>query len=131
MQYAMLETLVVEDQEEVRAAIAIALQDAGHHVTEAEDGELAMKFIAAQRFDLIICDLHLPKLDGQTLLRRVNVLSPRTRVIVMTSCGQLDDVIGAMRSGAVDFMSKPFDPDVLVDRISRAIGPPNSRRSNA
>ncbi len=117
----MLEVLIAEDDDNVRQAVAEALGRAGHTVTEASDGEQAATLVDTKKFDVAICDVHMPKLDGLTLFRRVRCVAPRTAVIIMTSFGKIPDAVGTLRDGAVDYVTKPFDPDELVDRIIRPI----------
>ena len=116
----MLEVLIAEDDEIVRQGIADALGRAGHVVTEAADGEQAAALVEEKKFDVAICDVHMPKLDGLTLFRRVRRVAPRTAVVLMTSFGKIPDAVGSLRDGAVDYITKPFDPDELVSRV---IGP--------
>ncbi len=120
----MLEVLLVEDDDIIRQSIAAALGRAGHRVTEAADGEQAASLVDARQFDLAICDVQMPKLDGLTLFRRVRHVAPRTAVVIMTSFGRIPDAVGSLRDGAVDYVTKPFDPDEFTERV---IGPINER----
>jgi DNA-binding NtrC family response regulator len=120
----MLDVLLVDDDDIVRGSIAEALVRAGHRVTQAEDGEQAASLVDSQRFDLAICDVHMPKMDGLTLFRRVKRVAPRTAVVVMTTFGNIPDAIGSLRDGAADYVTKPFDPD---DFIAKIIGPIDDR----
>ena len=116
----MLEVLLVEDDDIIRRSIADALGRAGHRVTEAVDGEEAAKLVDERRFDVAICDVQMPKIDGITLFRRVRHVAPRTAVVIMTSFGKIPDAIGSLRDGAIDYVTKPFDPDEFVAKV---IGP--------
>jgi DNA-binding NtrC family response regulator len=117
----MLDILVVDDEPGIRMGLAYPLGDAGHHVTEAVDGAAALKLIAEQVFDVVICDVRLPKVDGLTLLRRLHEESPSTTVVLMTAYARVSDAIAALRAGAYDYVTKPFDDDEfplsVVNRI--------------
>jgi DNA-binding NtrC family response regulator len=122
----MLDTLLVEDEDDVRACIASSLEDAGHRVTQASDGEQAAALIGTRMYDLVICDVQLPKVDGITLARRLRHIAPTTAVVVMTSHARVEDVIDVMRGGALEYVTKPFDP---VDFVRRIVGPLAERRA--
>ncbi|MEO7113477.1 MAG: sigma 54-interacting transcriptional regulator [Polyangiaceae bacterium] len=113
----MLDVLLVDDDDDVRGSIAQALVRAGHRVTEAEDGDQAAALVDSQSFDLAICDVQMPKMDGLTLFRRVKRVAPRTAVVIMTTFGKIPDAIGSLRDGAVDYVTKPFDPDEFIAQV--------------
>jgi len=122
----MLDVLLVDDDEFVRKGVAEALVHAGHHVTEACDGEEALAIFTDRDFDVAIFDVRMPKVDGLTLLRRLRRDRPSTAVVIMTSFGRIHDVVSSLRDGAVDYVSKPFDPDLFVSSV---VGPIAERRS--
>ena len=109
--------LVIEDDADVRDAVVDALRDAGHDVAEAADGAAGLEALAAGAFDLTITDVRLPKLDGLTLFRRARRIAPRTEVIVMTSFGSVADAVEALKAGARDYLTKPFDLEELKLRV--------------
>jgi DNA-binding NtrC family response regulator len=117
----VLEVLVVDDDEATREGIAQALTGAGHHVSEAVDGEDALRHVGLKVFDLAVCDVHMPKLDGLALLRRLRAQAPDTAVVMMTTYGKVSDVLSTVRDGAVDYVTKPFDPDDFVRDVVRPI----------
>ena len=120
----MLDVLLVDDDDIVRGSIAQALMRAGHRVTQAEDGDQAASLVDSQKFDLAICDVQMPKMDGITLFRRMKRVAPRTAVVIMTTFGSISDAVGSLRDGAVDYVTKPFDTD---DFITKIIGPIDER----
>jgi two-component system response regulator PilR (NtrC family) len=122
----MLDVLVADDDEDVRRGVAGALITAGHHVTEARDGAEAVELIASHCFDLAICDVQMPKLDGMTLLRRLRRDARGTAVVMMTTFGDVSDVVAALRDGAIDYVTKPFDADEFAKRV---VGPIEERRA--
>jgi DNA-binding NtrC family response regulator len=107
----MLEVLLVDDDDNVRESVAGALLSAGHEVIEACDGAQAVELLSKHAFDLAICDVRMPKLDGLALFRRLRREAPGTAVVIMTSHGKIPDVIDTLRDGAADYVTKPFDPD--------------------
>jgi two-component system response regulator HydG len=86
-------------------------------VTEASDGAQAARLLTSHVFDLAICDLRMPHIDGLTLLRRIRRETPRTAVILMTSYGRVPQVVGNLHDGGVDYILKPFDPEQLARRF--------------
>ena len=112
-----LDILVVDDDDATRLALQFALTDAGHRVLEAADGEEALAHTARTTFDVILLDIHLPKLDGLTVFRRVRPQSPTTAVILMTAFATVKDAVAALREGAYDYVTKPFDPEEFSLRV--------------
>jgi two-component system response regulator HydG len=117
----MLDVLVVDDDEIVRESISAALTSAGHEVAQARDGVEALELAAARSFDVAICDVQMPRLDGLTLLRRLRQQAPATTVIMMTSYGKIPDVVRTLRAGATDYVTKPFDPEVFAESVIKPI----------
>jgi DNA-binding NtrC family response regulator len=124
----MLDILLVDDDAMVRESIADALVDAGHAVTQASDGEQAASLSRAHTFDVAVCDVNMPKMDGLTLFRRLRRDSPGTAVVIMTSFGRIPDVIGTLRDGAVDYVTKPFDPTEFTKKVIGSIDERTSLR---
>ena len=116
----MLRVLVVEDDSDVRAAICDALRDAGHEVTGLGDGQQGLEHILSKTFDLVVTDVRLPKLGGLALFHKIREVAPSTAVIMMTSFATAVDAVAALKHGAHDYLTKPFDVDELVIRV-RAI----------
>jgi DNA-binding NtrC family response regulator len=113
----MLDVLLVDDDDNVRESVAGALLGAGHKVTEACDGAEALDLLSSHAFDLAICDVQMPRLDGLALFRRLRRDAPGTAVIIMTSHGKIPDVVDTLRDGAADYVTKPFDPDEFTQRV--------------
>ncbi len=106
--------LVVEDKESMRRMLKETLEGAGYSVTEASDGQEAIKLISILRFDLILTDLRLPKKDGMAVLKATREVDPQSPVILMTAYGDIETAVRAMKEGAYDFIPKPFDSDYLL-----------------
>jgi len=122
----MLDVLLADDDPDVRASVGAALRSAGHRVMEASDGLDAVAMLSSHIFDLAVCDVRMPKLDGNTLLRRIRRESPKTSVVMMTSFATVADVVGSLHDGAVNYLAKPFDVDEFMDTI---VEPLAERRS--
>ncbi len=122
----MLDILLADDDAVIRESIADALEDAGHKVTQAVDGQEAADLSRSRVFDVAVCDVHMPRMDGLTLFRKLRRESPATAVVIMTSFGRIPDVIGTLRDGAVDYVTKPFDPAEFTKKV---IGSIDERRA--
>ncbi len=113
----MLKILLVEDDPDVRASVADALRSVRHMVEEASDGRAAIKRAEEKVFDLVVTDVRLPGAGGLEVFRAVRRVSPSTEVILMTSFGTVSDAVEALKAGAHDYLTKPFDLDELVVRV--------------
>src|SRR6185295_8344552 len=109
----------VDDEPDIELLTGEALRDAGHRVTAVKDGAEALELVRVRAFDLMICDIRLPKLDGLTLFRRTRQESPDTAVILMTAFGAVQDAVAAVKEGAHDYLTKPFDIDEITLRVRR------------
>jgi DNA-binding NtrC family response regulator len=114
-----LNILLVDDEPDFNLLVAAALEDAGHSVTTASNGEEALALLTREVFDVMVCDIRLPKLDGLSLFRRARQESPDTAVILMTAYAAVRDAVGAVKEGAYDYLTKPFDIDELSLRMKR------------
>ena len=123
-----LSVLVIEDESELRATIADAVREAGHLVTTASDGAEGLDRVVSKVFDIVICDVRLPKVDGLALLRRVKRESPTTDVILMTAYAEVADAVAALKEGAYDYLAKPFSIDELLVQVGRNAGERALRR---
>ena len=115
----MLDILLADDEPSIRLTVADALEDAGHVVTTAVDGAEAMGLLDEKSFDLVITDIRMPKVDGMSVFRRVREERPTCGVILMTAYAAVADAVSALKEGALDYLTKPFDLDELKLRIAR------------
>jgi len=113
--------LVVDDQRNMRATTAMLLRAAGYEVLEAADGEEALRLLGSSAVHLLLTDLKMEPMDGMTLLKRGLEVSPQTQVILMTAFGSIESAVEAMRLGAYDYVTKPFQERELVHRVARAV----------
>jgi DNA-binding NtrC family response regulator len=114
-----LDVLLVDDEPDIELLAGEALRDAGHRVTAVKDGAEALELVRARAFDLMICDIRLPKLDGLTLFRQTRQQSPDTTVILMTAFAAVQDAVDAVKEGAHDYLTKPFEIDEITLRVKR------------
>jgi len=113
--------LVVDDQRNMRVTTAIVLRQAGFEVTEADGGAEAIEKLGAEPFDVVLTDLRMGDVDGLEVLRGALEASPSTQVIVMTAFGSIESAVEAVRRGAYDYVSKPFQSDELRVRVEKAL----------
>jgi len=116
-----IKILLIEDELSVRLGITYTLEGAGYKVTPVIDGREGIKAFGKEGFDIVITDLRLPGADGLEVLKFVKGISPDTGVIVITAFADIKTAVEAMREGAYDYISKPFDPDELLIVIERFI----------
>jgi two-component system, NtrC family, response regulator AtoC len=114
-----VDILLIDDEPELREALAEAMKDAGHTVTELGDGAAAAKLLADRSFDLVLSDGRLPGLDGMSLLRLVRKEAPLTDFILMTAFADVTEAVAALKEGASDYLTKPFDLDELMHHLTR------------
>jgi two-component system, NtrC family, response regulator AtoC len=117
----MANILIVDDERQIRRILAVLLTERRHRVAEAESGEVALEQVAPFKPDLVLLDLKLPGLDGLGTLQRLLEGDPRPEVIMMTAFATIGSAVEAMRRGAFDYVTKPFDNDELLLTIDRAL----------
>jgi len=110
--------LVVDDEDGIRDLISDALSIGGFEVESSPDGLQALKVIRDHRFDLLILDVNMPKMDGFALLEKVRADGLTTPVIMLSARGQKVDINQGLRLGADDYMTKPFGLEELSLRIN-------------
>src|ERR1043166_8875384 len=123
--------LLVEDEAPLRQAIAEQLTDRGYHVAQAGSGEQAIERLADFAFDVIVTDLRLPGVDGLFLLEPAVERYPDIVAIVVTGFGTVKDAVEAIKRGAWDFVSKPFQIDELLHVLDSAIEQRRLKSENA
>ncbi len=114
--------LVVEDDRMVRHALVEWLGIAGHQVSEAEDAETALAALARTMPDLVLSDIRMPGMSGLELLDKIRAIDSDLPVVLITGHGDVAMAVAAMRAGAHDFITKPYDPDHLAAIIARGLG---------
>jgi len=118
---AMDTILVIEDKESMRAMLKQTLEAEGYQVITAQDGAEGIKRLADERIGLVLTDLKLPKKDGFEVIKAAKQENPLLPVIVMTAYGTIETAVRAVKEGAYDFLTKPFDTGHLLVLILRAL----------
>lgn len=116
--------LVADDDEDILALVSFCLDRTEHEIINARDGEEALKITIDRHPDLLVLDLRMPKLTGHDVLRllREKEAGSGTRVIVLSAYAQNETVARVLEEGADDYLSKPFDPEVLRKRVEAVLG---------
>jgi two-component system nitrogen regulation response regulator GlnG len=113
--------LVIEDEDSLRRVLQKALEDDGYWVQTVGTGELARLAVKNSQFDVAFMDIKLPDVDGLTLLKEFKEAGVDTATIVMTAQNTMRNAIGAMKNGAFDYITKPFDLDEVLVLVKRAV----------
>ncbi len=113
--------LVVDDEKSMRITLSELLREEGHVVDLAEDGETALRKLQAEPYDLVLSDLKMDEIDGLDVLKGAKAFSSDIEVILVTAHGTIGTAVEAMKHGAADFLTKPFDPDELLVRVEKAL----------
>src|ERR1700692_3562568 len=123
--------LLVEDESLLRQAIAEQLADRGYHVEQADSGEAALAHLADFAFDVIVTDLRLPGIDGSDVVDAAVESSPDIGRLLVTGYGTVKDAVEAIKRGAWDFVSKPFQIDELLHVLDAALEQRRLKSENA
>jgi len=111
--------LVVEDDAGLREALIDTLLLAGYDCQEVDSAESALIALSKSTFDLVVSDIQMGGMSGLTLLQNIKSKYPETPVLLMTAYATIDDAVKAIRDGAIDYLAKPFSPEVLLNQVSR------------
>ncbi|MFN5359975.1 MAG: sigma-54-dependent transcriptional regulator [Bacteroidota bacterium] len=113
--------LIIDDEKSIRNVLKDILQHEGYQVEEAPDGEQGIKLFSSKSFDLVLCDIKMPKLDGMDVLQQIMELNPEVPVIMISGHGTIETAVEAVKKGAFDFISKPPDLNRLLITIRNAL----------
>ncbi len=113
--------LLADDDAALRKVIQFKLKQRGYEVTATADGEEALSVLRHGRFDLILTDMRMPKLSGLELLKQARKIQPDIEVILMTAYAAVSQAVEAVKLGAFDYLTKPFDDDQLFMTIEKAV----------
>lgn len=113
--------LVVEDDAALSDALQDTLELAGYNVITADNGKAALTCLHQQDVSLVVSDINMPEMDGESLLKEVKEKSPETPIMLMTAYGTIEQAVETMKEGAIDYMVKPFEAEVLVNMVSRYV----------
>lgn len=127
----MTTVLVVDDKEMLRDSVAVTLQRAGFTILAAPSGDQALEVIAKRRPDAVVTDLRMPGLTGLELIERIRQIDDDLPIVLMTAYGTVETAVEAMKLGAFDYITKPFEGDELLVAVKRALEHARLRRENA
>lgn len=125
-----LKILVIDDDPSIRNMLAIVLKKNGYDVTSKESGKTGLEKLKKESFDLIISDIKMPDINGIELLKKIKAINPEIPVIMITAFASANDAVEAMKLGAEDYVTKPFNLDELKIIINRAIYKKNMEKEN-
>jgi DNA-binding NtrC family response regulator len=113
--------LFVDDQQDICDVFALALEELGYHVTAVTSATAALEKVGADEFDVVLTDFNLKEMPGTALCERILDARPDTPVVIVTGRSNVESVMLAMRAGAIDFLVKPVDPNLLESTVARAL----------
>src|SRR5207344_2858045 len=113
--------LVADDHDALRRGLVRGLTDAGHEVQEASNGNAAIERLTDSYFDVVLSDLKMGGSDGMDVLRTTRAMHPTTAVILMTAFGSVNTAVEAMKTGAFDYVQKPFEIEEMEVKIEKAL----------
>lgn len=112
--------LIIDDELGLRRTLEMILSDEGYQVATAADGEEGLRLLRAEPADLVLCDVRMPRLDGLGFLEKLQEEGQRALVIMMSAYGTLETAVEALRRGAYDYISKPFNADEVLLTLAKA-----------
>ena len=122
--------VIVDDEERMAGVVAAALGRAGYECEQCASGDAALAALEERPADVVVTDWKMPGMDGLTLLRSLRARWPATPVVLLTAYGSVPSAVAAMREGAFDFVTKPFDNDELRALVARALDLTRLEREN-
>jgi len=119
----MSKILIIEDEAAIRRVLVkiISEENDTYKVEEAEDGLLGIEMIKNNDYDLVLCDIKMPKMDGVEVLEKTKKIKPETPIVMISGHGDLDTAVNTMRLGAFDYISKPPDLNRLLNTVRNAL----------
>jgi two-component system nitrogen regulation response regulator NtrX len=117
----MARILVIDDEKSIRNTLKEILEYEGHEVLDAPDGLEGLRLITAEKFDIIFCDIKMPKMDGLELLEKAMDHNPDVPVVMISGHGNIETAVEAIKKGAFDFISKPLDLNRMLITLRNAM----------
>ena len=120
----MANILAVDDSASMRGMVAFTLRGAGHAVTEAENGQLALDVARGSTFDLVLADVNMPVMDGISMVRELRAMDAYRGVpiLMLTTESHTEKKMEGKAAGATGWLVKPFDPEQLLATVKRVLG---------
>jgi DNA-binding NtrC family response regulator len=116
----MSKIIIIDDEQAIRNALREILEYESFNVTEAEDGPSALKLLDKESFDVIFCDIKMPRMDGMEVLSKLKEKGSETPVIMITGHGNVETAVEALKKGAYDFIQKPLDLNRILVSVRNA-----------
>ena len=128
----MIQVLLIEDEESIRRVMSRILKEENdqYEITEALDGKQGLDFLFKRQYDLVLCDIKMPKMDGIEVLKKANDEMLNIPFIMLTGHGNVETAVEAMKLGAYDFISKPPDLNRLLNSVRHALENKSLRSEN-
>jgi DNA-binding NtrC family response regulator len=119
----MSKILIIEDEAAIRRVLSkiISEENESYEVEEAEDGLLGIEMIKNNEYDLVLCDIKMPKMDGVEVLEKAKKIKPEIPIVMISGHGDIDTAVNTMRLGAFDYISKPPDLNRLLNTVRNAL----------
>lgn len=121
MKNSDIKILVADDDDSLRRVLEFQLQEAGYTVISVSNGAQALQMFSGDDFDCVITDWRMPQLSGLEFIQRAGAIRSETPIIVITAFGDVETAVQAMRSGAFDFITKPFDRQAILMTVEKAL----------
>lgn len=121
----MANILIIDDEKAIRKTLTEILSYEGYKIDEAGDGEEGLKKFSEKAYDLVLCDIKMPKLDGIEFLEKAKIVNPDIPVIMISGHGNIDTAVEAVKKGAFDYISKPPDLNRLLITLRNALDKQN------
>ena len=118
----MNKILIVDDEKKMRHILQIMLEQKGYRTDQASNGAEALELLKTFHYAMVITDLKMPVMDGVELIREIKKIDPDYPVVVLTAYGSIDSAVGAMREGAIDYITKPFEEERILLTVERTLG---------
>ena len=117
----MNKILIVDDEQKIRHILQIILEQNGYKTDQAANGEEALALVRTYHYAMVITDLKMPVMDGLTLLREIKEIDPDYPVVVLTAYGSIESAVEAIKQGALDYITKPFEEEKIIMTVERSI----------
>ena len=118
-----LKILVIDDEPDIRSLLKEHLMELGHVVHEAEDGGVGFMKFKKMEYDLVICDVNMPKMTGYEVVEAIRQCNKKIKIVMLTACGGEDLVKKIVALGISGYMLKPFDFEKVKARLEKIFGP--------
>ncbi|MBI5477047.1 MAG: response regulator [Ignavibacteriales bacterium] len=114
--------LYADDEDQLRFLVKGQLSHEGFEVDTADDGDTALKMMKEKKYDIVLLDIRMPRMNGLEVLKEMRKQKINTRTIMLTGVDDLSVALEAVKSGAIDYLTKPYELDNLMKSILRVVG---------